>query len=155
MKKCSGKEQHMGMVVHAFSTNTQGRGRWYSEFRSILGYRVSSRAARYTQRNKQTNWHSGGVDSVKQMCGPVQAKQGWILEEESNEEDSQGAMGLPEGLHRQSRKERRSKLLMSMWSLSGRHLWQEVKTGLRGETRSQGSKGPLYTAVSWRYHLGR
>jgi hypothetical protein len=54
------------MVVHAFNPSTPegGRGRWISEFKASLVYRVSSRTARYIQRNpvsknkrqnKQTN----------------------------------------------------------------------------------------------------
>jgi hypothetical protein len=40
------------VVVHAFNPTTQGgRGRWISEFEASLVYRVSSRAARTTQRN--------------------------------------------------------------------------------------------------------
>jgi hypothetical protein len=52
-----------GVVAHAFSPSTRGgRGRWISEFKASLVYKVSSRTARATQRNhvsknnnKQTN----------------------------------------------------------------------------------------------------
>ena len=40
------------MVAHAFNPQHLGsRGRWISEFEASLDYRVSSRAARATQRN--------------------------------------------------------------------------------------------------------
>jgi hypothetical protein len=40
------------VVAHAFNPSTQGgRGRWISEFKASLVYRVSSRTARATQRN--------------------------------------------------------------------------------------------------------
>jgi hypothetical protein len=40
------------MVAHAFNhPNLGGRGRWISEFKASLVYRVSSRTARATQRN--------------------------------------------------------------------------------------------------------
>jgi hypothetical protein len=40
------------VVAHAFNPSTRGsRGRWISEFKASLVYRVSSRTARATQRN--------------------------------------------------------------------------------------------------------
>jgi hypothetical protein len=55
----------LGVVVHTFNPSTRGgggRGRWVSEFKASLVYRVSSRTARAIQRNpvsknknKQTN----------------------------------------------------------------------------------------------------
>jgi hypothetical protein len=47
------------VVAHAFNpSNLGGRGRWISEYKASLVYRVSSRTARAIQRNpvsKQTN----------------------------------------------------------------------------------------------------
>jgi hypothetical protein len=39
------------VVVHAFNNPLGGRGRWISDFKASLVYRVSSRTARATQRN--------------------------------------------------------------------------------------------------------
>jgi hypothetical protein len=42
------------VVAHTFNPSSGGRGRWISELEASLVYRVSSRVARATQRNKQT-----------------------------------------------------------------------------------------------------
>jgi hypothetical protein len=39
------------VVAHAFNPS-RGRGRWISEFEASLVYKVSSRTARATQRNR-------------------------------------------------------------------------------------------------------
>jgi hypothetical protein len=50
---CLQKEDHLpGMVAHFFNPSTRrGRGRWISEFKASLVYKVSSRTARAIKRN--------------------------------------------------------------------------------------------------------
>jgi hypothetical protein len=45
------KKKKLGVVAHAFNPS-RGRGRWISEFEASLVYKVSSRTARATQRNR-------------------------------------------------------------------------------------------------------
>jgi hypothetical protein len=46
------KSRTVAVVVHAFNPSTLlgGRGRWISEFKASLVYKVSSRTVRATQR---------------------------------------------------------------------------------------------------------
>jgi hypothetical protein len=44
-------EDTQGVVAHAFSQHSGGRGKKISEFEASLVYKVSSRTARATQRN--------------------------------------------------------------------------------------------------------
>jgi hypothetical protein len=45
-------DEEPGVVPHAFkSQHSEGRGRWISEFKASLVYKVSSRTARAIQRN--------------------------------------------------------------------------------------------------------
>jgi hypothetical protein len=53
-----------GMVVHAFNLS-RGRGRWISEFKAGLVYKVSSRTARAIQRNPVSNPPPKKKDSLE------------------------------------------------------------------------------------------
>jgi hypothetical protein len=57
------------VVAHTFNPSTweAERGRRISEFKASLVYRVSSRTARATQRNKQTNKQSKANLSQKEL----------------------------------------------------------------------------------------
>jgi hypothetical protein len=61
------------MVVHAFNPqHLGGRGRWISEFKASLVYRVSSRTAKATQRNpvlkKQNTQTNKQTNKQKTSC---------------------------------------------------------------------------------------
>jgi hypothetical protein len=60
--------------VHLLSQHLGGRGRWISEFKASLVYRVSSRTSRATQRNpvsKQTNKQTKRAsDPITDGCEP-------------------------------------------------------------------------------------